>query len=201
MGHVSTFSFYGNKLITTGEGGMVTTNDAELARRMKLLRSQGMDPTRRYWYPIIGYNYRMTNVAAAIGLGQLEKAAWHAERRLEVARWYQEEFAKETRLSWQVTPSTSTHIFWMFTVLVDEKFATSRDDLMRQLRELNIETRPVFYPMHQLPPYAAEGAKASFPVADSIARRGINLPTWSGVTRDDVKYVADSMRRLLDAIS
>jgi perosamine synthetase len=201
MGDVGTFSFYGNKVITTGEGGMVTTNDGELAGKMRLLRSQGMDPTRRYWFPIVGYNYRMTNVAAAIGLAQLEKYAWHAERRLQVARWYQEEFANDRRLSWQVTQPNATHIFWIFTVLVDEKFAASRDDLMRQLREQQIETRPVFYPMHQLPPYLVGPESERFPVADSIAARGINLPTWSGVTREDVSHVARTLVRLLDALS
>ena len=90
IGDMSTFSFYGNKIITTGEGGMVVTNNDSLASKARQLKGQGSVPDQRYWFPIIGYNYRMTNVASAIGLAQLEKAEWHIERRREVARWYYE---------------------------------------------------------------------------------------------------------------
>ncbi len=89
LGDVSTFSFYGNKIITCGEGGMVLTDRDDLAEKMSLLRGQGMDPKRRYWFTIVGYNYRMTNIAAAIGLAQLEKLDWHLGRHREVAAWYE----------------------------------------------------------------------------------------------------------------
>ena len=88
LGDVATFSFYGNKIITTGEGGMVTTNDAALSERIRILRGQGMDPGRRYWFPVVGYNYRMTNIAAAIGLAQLEQIYRFIEKRLEIACRY-----------------------------------------------------------------------------------------------------------------
>ena len=83
IGHIGTFSFFGNKVISTGEGGMVTTDDEDLARLMRQLKEQGMDPNRRYWYPVVGYNYRMTNITAAIGLAQVEKIDWHIQRRIE----------------------------------------------------------------------------------------------------------------------
>ena len=95
MGSISTFSFYGNKIITTGEGGMVVTDDDRLAARIRQFKGQGQDPTQRYWFPIVGFNYRMTNVAAAIGLAQLERVDWHLGRRREIAGWYREELGDQ----------------------------------------------------------------------------------------------------------
>ncbi len=111
IGDVGTFSFYGNKIITTGEGGMVTTNDAGIAARVRQLKSQGIDADRRYWFPIIGYNYRMTNVAAAIGLAQIEKFDWHLGRRLEVGRWYREQLRSLRGLSWQTEQPWAKHAY------------------------------------------------------------------------------------------
>ncbi len=193
MGHISTFSFFGNKIITTGEGGMVTTNDDALAEKVRRFKGQGVDPNRRYWFPMIGYNYRMTNITAAIGLAQLEKVDWHLARRIEVAAWYRDELQGMRDVSWQPEPTGSKNVYWMFTIVLNERVRINRDDVMARLKERGIETRPVFYPMHVMPPYqdAAQGAK--FPVAESIARRGINLPTWAGLTRDDVRHVCRSL--------
>jgi perosamine synthetase len=99
IGDIATFSFFGNKVLSTGEGGMVVTNDPELASKIRLLKDQGMDPNRRYWYPVIGYNYRMTNVAAAIGLAQVEKADWHIQQRRELAGWCVRPNSTITRLT------------------------------------------------------------------------------------------------------
>jgi perosamine synthetase len=152
LGDISTFSFYGNKIITTGEGGMVVTNDPALASKVRQLKGQGFVPEQRYWFPIIGFNYRMTNVASAIGLGQLEKAEWHIERRLEVARWYYEYLNNTASLTLPVQKEWARNVYWMFSVLLDERVLISRDDLMAGLLKLGIETRPLFYPMHILPP-------------------------------------------------
>lgn len=198
MGRISTFSFFGNKIITTGEGGMVTTNDDALANKVRLLKGQGMDPKRRYWFPIVGYNYRMTNITAAIGLGQLEKIDWHLARRLEVAAWYREELQGIRDVSWQIEPQGTKHVYWMFTVVLDEHVRVNRDDVMAKLKERGIETRPVFYPMHVMPPYEKTVGSATFPVAEGIARRGINLPTWAGLTRDDVRYIC---RNLVESLT
>jgi perosamine synthetase len=196
LANLGTFSFYGNKIITTGEGGMVVTDDDALAARVRPLKGQGMDPDRRYWFTMVGYNYRLTNVAAALGLAQLERADWHMQRRREIAAWYQEDLAGVPGVSWQAEQPWARHAYWMFTVQVDER-AADRDTLMARLGERGIETRPVFYPLHTLPPYRGSGGR--FPVAEGVARRGINLPTWGGLGRDDVAYVSscllDSLRR------
>jgi perosamine synthetase len=198
IGDVATFSFYGNKTLTTGEGGMVVTNDDAVANRVRQLRGQGMDSNRRYWFPVIGYNYRMTNIAAAIGLAQLEKAEWHLQRRLEVARWYREQLrGGGSEIAWQSEQEWARHVYWMFTILLGDNIQFSRDEVMAHLQEHGIETRPVFYPIHTLPPYLDLCQRGSFPVADRIARRGISLPTWAGLNREDVHYVCDTLLEYL----
>lgn len=192
IGDVATFSFYGNKILTTGEGGVVVTDDDEMARRMHQLKSQGADPGRRYWFPVVGYNYRMTNVAAAIGLAQLEKADWHLERRREVAVWYREELRNAPGLIWQAEKAWARHVWWMFSVVIDGE-EPSRDEIMTHLGIRRIETRPFVHPLHTLPPYSDASRAKDFFVAERLGRRGINLPTWAGVKRDQVRYVCDSL--------
>ncbi len=193
LSDVATFSFYGNKIITTGEGGMVVTDSDALADRVRHFKGQGMDLDRRYWFTIVGYNYRLTNVAAAIGLAQLEMADWHMRRRREVAAWYQQDLQGIPGVTWQAEQPWARHAYWMFTVKVDETVG-DRDAVMAALRDRGIETRPVFYPVHTLPPYQAGAAGDAFPVAERIARCGISLPTWAGLTRNDVLYVTGCLR-------
>ncbi len=196
LGHMATFSFSGNKTITTGEGGMVVTDDAALAAKVCQQRAQAMDPTRRYWFPIIGFNYELTNIAAAIGLAQLEMADWHIQRRREVASWYRQDLEGVRGIAWQAEQPWARHAYWMFSVLVDET-AHNRDLIMTRLAERGIETRPVFYPLHTLPPYRADTVNSELPVAERIARTGISLPTWAGLTREDVGYVSECLRDCL----
>ena len=185
IGEISTFSFFGNKIMTTGEGGMVTTNDDHLAKRVRFLKGQGMDPNRRYWFPEVGYNYRMTNIQAAIGLAQLESLDHAVTYRKQLAGWYQKALAG-TELVLPIEKTGNSHSYWMYTVFLKSGGAAERDNLMRDLEEAGIETRPVFYPMHILPPYKQNG---DFPNADLWAARGINLPTHQGVSPENVEYI------------
>lgn len=195
MGDAATFSFFGNKIVTTGEGGMVTTRDANLANRMRLLRGQGMDPQHRYWFPIVGHNFRMTNIEAAIGLAQMEDVESHLATRRKIAGWYQKHLAPVQ--DWVSLPAEepwARHAFWIYTILLQPSAGIDRDAFMRQLGEKGIETRPVFYPMHVMPPYREpDGA---YPVAEDLARRGVSLPTHGLLTEDDVAYIAQSIRSI-----
>jgi perosamine synthetase len=195
LGDCATFSFYGNKIITTGEGGMVTTNDDAFAERLRLLRGQGMQPDRRYWFPVIGYNYRMTNICAALGLAQLERIDQALAARKRVAEWYSQYLSGNPGLILPKTEPWATHAFWMYTLLLKDTAAKSRDEVMDLLDDQGIETRPVFYPMHQMPPY--RGGHQSFPNADFCSSRGISLPTHSLLTEEDVRRVC---RALSEAI-
>lgn len=199
LGEIATFSFYGNKIITTGEGGMVVTDDDELADKVRQLKGQGMDPQKRYWFPIVGYNYRMTNIQAAIGLAQLEKADWHIERRREIASWYYERLKKCPGLTLPVEKEWAKNAYWMFSVVLDDQVPVDRDKLRSKLSEKGIETRPFFYPMHTLPPYKDKiKSDNAFPFASKLSKKGINLPTWAGLTKDDIEYITRNLLNFLE---
>ena len=198
IGHCSTFSFFGNKIVTTGEGGMVTTDDDELAQRLRLFRGQGMDPKRRYWFPVIGFNYRMTNIQAAIGLAQMEQIDQALEDRERLALWYNE--ALSPLVNSLLLPSQALwakHVYWMYTIFLKEGGEARRDAVMRLLDEMGIETRPVFYPMHVMPPYAQQ---SKFPVADEWAQRGINLPTHQMLVREDITRIAAAIAQAVEEV-
>jgi perosamine synthetase len=197
LGDIAAFSFYGNKIIATGEGGMVVTDDKTLARRATQLRGQGQDFERRYWFPIIGYNYRMMNLPAAIGLAQLERADWHLQRRSEVAAWYLEELQDVRGITWQAEKEWAKPAHWLFSLILNDDIPFNRDALMAQLERRGVETRPVFYPMHVLPPYLEIAQGGAYPVAERLARRGLSLPTWAGLTREDIRFVCDALRECL----
>lgn len=195
LGTCATFSFFGNKIITTGEGGMVTTDDDQLAERLRLFRGQGMDPKRRYWFPVVGYNYRMTNIQAAIGLAQMEGLDDAIAARIKVAEWYEEALSRlGDRVCVMHEQPWAQRVIWMYNVFLTEGTAADRDRVMARLDEMGIETRPIFYPMHQMPPYRES---AAYPVADSWSARGITLPTHQGLTREDVERVVDSLEAAL----
>lgn len=198
IGDIATFSFYGNKIVTTGEGGMVVTNRSDLAMQMRQLRGQGMDLERRYWFPILGYNYRMTNVAAAIGVAQMEKIDWHLSRRREIATQYQTRLGQLKGVSLQPEQPWARNVYWMNCILLSESCHIGRDELMEELKKDGIETRPFFYPMHILPMYKPEVDGQVFPVADHLTTRGLNIPSGATLTPQDVDYVCDKLMCLLD---
>lgn len=192
LGDVGSFSFFGNKILTTGEGGMVTMRDEALRDRVRILRGQGMNPARRYWFETVGYNYRMTNIQAAIGLAQLEQAGDHLRRRREVASWYDRRLADF--LTIPLEEPWAHHVYWIYSILLPEWVKPSRDEVMAALDAAGIETRPVFYPMHIMPPYREENG--CYPVAERVAERGISLPTHGLLTEEDVAYIAAALRRI-----
>jgi perosamine synthetase len=195
IGDVATFSFYGNKIISTGEGGMIVTNNEQVARLIRQLKGQGQDLQRRYWFPIIGYNYRMTNIQAAIGLAQFERIDWFIERRIEVAHWYTE-YLKDTDLLLPTQAEWAKNVFWLYSICLPD--GVDRQDVMQQLDEAGIETRPFFYPMHSLPPYYDVKGDQTFPVSTSIAARGINLPSSANLTKGDIAYITDKLKACVE---
>lgn len=198
IGHISTFSFFGNKIITAGEGGMIVTNDTEMAQKMRQLKGQGVDPNRRYWFPVVGYNYRMTNIQAAIGLAQLEKVDWHLAQRRRVADTYQKCLKEYKGIFLQPELPGYMNSYWMTSLLLDEKLP-QRDWVMLQLAEYGIETRPFFHPMHVLPMYEHLTQGQNFPVANRVSAQGLSLPSSANLTEDDIQYVCDSLVKVLYA--
>ncbi|RYV51348.1 DegT/DnrJ/EryC1/StrS family aminotransferase [Pengzhenrongella frigida] len=196
FGLATAFSFFGNKILTTGEGGAVTTNDAALASRMRLLRGQGMDLERRYWFTDVGYNYRMTNIAAAIGLAQLERFDESLARRDQIAKQYDALLSGNARLALPESRPEVRRVNWLYTVTVEGLSADERDQLIVDLASEGIETRPVFHPLHHLPPYLQPDA--SFPVAERLGASGISLPTHLGLSENDIATVCEALSGALD---
>lgn len=196
FGACATFSFYGNKIITTGEGGMVVTDDAALAARLRLYRGQGLDPQRRYIHPVVGFNYRMTNLAAAIGLAQLERIDTILAARRQVAAWYAEHLADLTGLRLLGAEPWAKPVPWLVTVLLTQGGARERDSVMAALLADGIDSRPVFYPMHEQVPYRED---ACYPVAKTWSSRSLNLPAFEALTETDVVAVCASLRRAMAA--
>jgi len=197
LGTCAAFSFFGNKIITTGEGGMVTTNDGNLAAKLRLYRGQGLAPGRRYWHPVVGYNYRMTNVAAALGLAQLEQIDDLIAARARLAGWYRSKLGRlANKLVLQAAEPWTRPVLWMQTVILQSGGEAERDAVMRELDEAGIETRPVFYPMHLLPPYHEDATL--YPNATHCALRGMNLPTHGGMTEADVERICAVLEAILD---
>jgi perosamine synthetase len=195
LGDIAIFSFFGNKVITTGEGGMVVTDCAEWAEKVRILRGQGMDPGRRYWFPIIGYNYRMTNIQAAIGLAQMEQIDARLAERRRVAEWYRTHLSPLADfLTLPVERDGVHHSFWLYNIVLRDSVRLTRDEVMAGLAQAGIDTRPMFYPMHFLPPYAEPAGR--YLVAETVALRGINLPTHSLLTEEDVGYIAEHLSAL-----
>jgi perosamine synthetase len=193
FGDAATFSFFGNKTVTTGEGGMVLAGDAELLQRMAFLKNQGVSPTREYWHDEPAYNYRMTNLAAAIGLAQVERAPDLLARKRALAARYREHLTGLPVALHEEQPGT-VHSHWMISLLVNE--GIRRDPLRRALAAQGIETRPLFHPSHTLPMYASL-AHGGYPVAEDLAARGMNLPSWPGLAEDEVATICDAIRRAL----
>jgi perosamine synthetase len=192
LGTCAAFSFYGNKIITTGEGGMVVTDDAALATRLRLYRGQGVDPQRRYIHPVVGFNYRMTNIAAAIGLAQLERIEAILSARRQVAAWYAEHLTGINGLRLLGTGPWAVPVPWLVTVLLTEGGVRERDAVIAALLAEGIDSRPVFYPMHDQPPYHED---IHYPVAETWSARGLNLPTFEALTQADVTAVCATLRR------
>jgi len=192
FGAIATYSFFGNKTITTGEGGMVVTNDRALHEKVIRLKGQGLAEGREYWHDIVGYNYRMTNVCAAIGCAQLERAGELIAKKRRIAAWYAEGLAG-LPLDVHRESEGTFHSWWMCSALLDDP--ALRDPLRaRLMEEGGVETRPFFYPVHTMPMYAG-AAPLRLPVAESLAARGINLPSWPGLEREQVDGTCAIVRR------
>jgi len=199
LGTAGTFSFFGNKILTAGEGGAVTCNDESLRHRMALLRGQGMDPEKRYHFPIVGFNYRLTNVAAAILCGQMDRRESIIDRRNAILRLYAEELADVPGVAIRQDAPWAETAPWMFSCLIDPaKFGCRRDDLASELAERGIDSRPMFIPIHRLPPYrqSAKKRRTVLPVTDRLGALGIMLPTYPQLSDAEVLRICSSVREI-----
>lgn len=200
LGKAGIFSFYGNKIITTGEGGMLLTSDNRLAGRARFLRDHAMSQEKRYVHPEIGYNYRLTNIQAALGLAQLERIDSFIARRRDIMRWYREALGSREDVVLNPAMPWAESANWMASALFPASIGAGR--IAGRLRELGVDTRPFFRPMHMLPPFAGNRYHGAtrFPVAGDLAARGLNLPTAGRLHRSDIRYIAGAVKQVLDEL-
>ena len=193
LGHIAAFSFYANKLLTTGEGGMLTTNNAELANLCRLLRDHAFSQKRHFWHKFVGFNYRMTNVQAAIGLAQVERFPELLEARRTNARLYTERLKGISGLTLPSDAEGYKSSFWMYAIMVQPEFVRTRDELRAILAQQGIETRTFFIPMHLQPVYFEKFKGQRYPVAENLCLRGLYLPSSSSLTIAEIDYIAHAI--------
>ncbi|MDE1820493.1 MAG: DegT/DnrJ/EryC1/StrS family aminotransferase [Euryarchaeota archaeon] len=196
IGTIGAFSLYSNKIITTGEGGMVTTNDATLDQKMKWMRNQCYDPPKRKLliHNGIGYNYRMTSLQAAVGLAQLERSEELVAHHRKVAQEYDRLLAPVPGITRPPELPWARNVYWMYTPRIDAaKFGMTRDAVVESLGKQQIDSRSSFRPIHLQPPYPSLGGPGSFPVAERLGEEGINLPSGNVTTLDHVHRVVNAL--------
>jgi len=197
FGHISTFSFYPNKHITTGEGGMIMTDDPVLAERCRSFRNLCFLPGRRFVHEELGWNYRMTNLQAALGVAQLEKIDEHIKRKREIGALYNKFFADETRI--ELMPEETRYaknIYWVYAIISKSKPAAQ---LIESLAERGIATRPFFYPMHLQPVFKRKNwfKDEYYQVSEHISEFGFYLPSGLGIKDSEIKTVSDTLKQVL----
>lgn len=195
FGHAATYSFFGNKTITTGEGGMIVFRDESVAQRAKVLRDHGMSKSKRYWHEFVGYNYRLTNMQAAIGVAQLERLNIFVEAKRKIAATYNAHLSKTPELTLPVEKDWAFQSYWLYSVLLD--YSVDRDEVMEKLKLNGVDTRPLFFPMHAMPPYESLRKVGTLEVSTEVSRRGVSLPSSAGLTVREIEHVASTIKSSL----
>lgn len=199
-GDLATFSFYPNKLITTGEGGMVVADDPQFIESCRKLRNLAFIPSQRFVHEELGWNYRMTAIQAALGLSQLKRIDQLLAYKQHVGARYQELLAGVPGLQLPLPSHRGSHnVYWVFGVVLADDVAVSAKDMMARLHDKGVGTRPFFYPLHRQPVLAKYGfeAQAPLPVAERLGDRGFYLPNGAGLSEAQLDYVARSVRDAL----
>ena len=189
LADMAVFSFFGNKIITTGEGGMIVTNDKYLAEKCRLLRDHGMSKERRYWHQVLGYNYRMTNMQAALGVAQMGKIEKIIEKKKQIAKEYKEILGHSKGVIFPAEINFTENVFWLFTILIKKDIlGISANELMQLMQKHKIDTRPVFPPIHTQPIY---NDGKNLQIAEKIHSMGITLPSSYNLKSKDIQTISN----------
>lgn len=199
IGDASTFSFFGNKTITTGEGGMVFFKNKEAYEKAMVLRDHGMSKTRRYWHDHVGFNYRMTNMQAAIGCAQLERINEFVEAKRDLAKKYNAILSETNCFTLPPQESWAINGYWLYTSILNESAGITRDDLMGKMMMNGVETRAVFFPLHEMPPYKGYKTKSTFENSDYISKQGISLPSSVNITSEELDNIKHAIQTIFQS--
>jgi perosamine synthetase len=199
MGDMSCFSFYANKIITTGEGGMVLTNSEGYADKLRSLRNLCFRKEKRFYHTELGYNFRLTNVQAAIGLGQLERIEGLVQRKRQIGRTYTGLLGDIPGLQLPVEEPWAKNVYWMYGIVLDENTGVDAATFAKQLTEVGVMTRPFFVGMHEQPVFRKTGLfrNESYPVCERISRQGLYLPSGMTLTDRQIQMTCDALRGIL----
>ena len=188
------FSFYANKIITTGEGGMITTNNEELYKKAQVLRDHAFSPEIHFWHKYLGYNYRMTNLRAAVGLAQVEVFDELVSRRIKNAMLYNSLLKDVQGIALPPETPDVKNVYWMYSIRIEDEFKLSRDELRNYLAEHGIETRTFFIPIHLQPIFYEYYKNEQFPNSEYLCKTGLYLPSSGNLTRSDIEYIVDKIK-------
>jgi len=194
LGQCACFSFYGNKIISTGEGGMIVTNDSEFAALARTLRDHAFSEERHFWHKFRGFNYRMTNLQAAIGVAQVERFDELVQKRIVHAMLYNELLQDVPGITLPPASNDVQNVYWMYGILIGDEFGLSRDALRQALAQQGIETRTFFIPIHLQPIYFREYGDTRYPVSEDLCRRGMYLPSSADLTKEQIEFVARKIK-------
>ncbi|HEX3146373.1 MAG TPA: DegT/DnrJ/EryC1/StrS family aminotransferase [Pyrinomonadaceae bacterium] len=203
FGDTGVFSFHGSKTLTTGEGGMLVTNDEDLWRRILFLRDHGRPPgDKQFWNTEVACKYKMSSLQAALGLAQLERIDELIEQKQRIFSWYKEELSDIEGLTLNPEPLNGKNVYWMNTVVLRSDMGIDKDHLLDEMRKKQIDCRPFFHPLSSLPAYQhleqARIARERNRVSYDICPYGINLPSALNLTREQVGYVSQALRDIID---
>jgi perosamine synthetase len=200
LADIATFSFYANKIITTGEGGMVVTDKKDLIEKIKLKKNLSHKPGQRFFHEEIGYNYRMTNLQAALGLANLEDIDKYLNKKYKIAKFYNDRLKKYSFLK---LPKQNEHVksvYWMYTIELLKNSPISRDDFMSKLKEKGVDTRTYFYPLHTMPALSdfVNNNSNDFPIANKLSKNGFYIPSGLALTIEQMEYVTKSIDEIIN---
>jgi len=200
IGDIGVFSFFGNKIITTGEGGMLVTNNEDIYQKACILRDHGMDPNKRYWYSKIGFNYRMTNMQAAVGCAQMERVENILQKKKHIAQVYRSSLEGFQNIIQPPQNNWSKNICWLYSVVLDGELTQNgiRDQVIQQLYTKGIVCRPMFYPIHQMPPY--QDSKYKLDVTDYLSKNGLSFPSYIDLENEEIKNICLQLKKILTTL-
>jgi perosamine synthetase len=198
IGDIGCFSFYANKIVTTGEGGMVVTDDDAIAEKCRRLKDLAHAPGRRFLHTELAFNYRMTNVQAAIGLAQLEEIERYIALKRKMAAAYRAGLAGVRGLTLPAEMPWARNVYWMYAVLVEDDFGLTRDEFSARLKDAGIDTRTFFIPVHKQPVFAGDPVYRglTFPVSDELSKKGLYLPSGLALTRVQIDDVCRAVKKI-----